>query len=162
MALIRLPGDLKTVVISGAATGAYASGDQIGVPVEIQNAVMDSGALAEVSSLTFHDVAKADQPVDVIFFSQQPSTGTDNAAWAPTAADLALILGAVQIPTTAYSDGAARSVASVSNIGLKIKAGKASIAQSSKSIWVLLVSRGTPNYGAAANTLSLLVGLRQD
>jgi hypothetical protein len=162
MALNRRPSDVKTAVIA-ATNLAYAAGQQIGVPVEIKNAVEDSGSSGTVESISILDPAKQDAAVDILFFSQQPSTGADKAAWAPTAADLALLLGVVKVSaTTPYADGAARSVGSIGNIGLKIKAEKAAPAQSNTSIWVLVVSRGTPNYGASAPTLTIRVGIDRD
>ena len=162
MALNRFPADVKAIVVPGTASGAYASGDQIGTPFEIKSAVLDSGGIATVASVAILDVAKQDQAVDIVFFSQQPSTGTDNSAWNPSAADLAMILGSAKILTTSYSDGSSRSVGTVGNIGLKVKPEKATASQSNTSVWGLLVSRGTPNYGASAPTLSVRIGLQQD
>lgn len=161
MALNRRPSDVKTVAIA-ATNLAYAAGQQIGVPVEIKNAVEDSGSSATVQSVSIQDPAKQDAAVDVIFFSQAPSAGADKAAWAPTAADLAKILGVVKIVAANYSDGAAMSIGSLVNAGLKVKAGKAAPSQSNSSIWALIVSRGTPNYGASAANLALLVGIDRD
>lgn len=163
MSLNRKPASIIDAVIAGAATGAYATGDQIGVPVELRNAVEDSGGSATVESISILDPAKQDAAVDAIFFSDQPSVGTDNAPWAPTAADLALICGVVKIAaTTPYSDGSARSVGTVGGVSVKVKAKNATSGQSKTSLWVLLVSRGTPNYGAAAATLTLRVGIDKD
>lgn len=161
MALNRRPSDVKTVAIA-ATNLAYAAGQQIGVPVEIKNAAEDSGSSGTIQSISIQDPAKQDAVLDIIFFDQAPSTGADKAAWAPTAADLAKILGVVKVVAANYSDGAAMSIGSVVNAGLKIKAGKAAPSQSNSSVWVLVVSRGTPNYGASAAKLALRVGIDRD
>lgn len=163
MALIRKPADIKTVVIAGATTGAYAAGQQVGLPVEVKNAVLESGGIGTLLSLSVLDPAKQDAALDIILFSQAPSVGADKSNWAPTAADLTTILGVVKVSaTTPYSDGTARSVGTITNLKLKLKATKVSQAQNNSSIWVLVVSRGTPNYGASAATLALQVGIDQD
>lgn len=162
MALNRRPSEVKTVSIA-ATTGAYVAGQQVGVPVEIQNAVEDSGSTGTIESISIQDPAKQDAAMDLIFFDQAPSAGADKVAWAPSAADLVKILGVVKVSaTTPYSDGSALSVGSILNIGLKIKAWKAAANQSNSSVWVLAVARGTPNYGASAANLKLRIGINRD
>jgi hypothetical protein len=160
MALGRNLALVATLGIANKA-GAYAAGQQVGIPVEIKNAAEDSGACSTLQSFVVLDPAKQNQPLDVIFFSQKPASSGDGVAFNPSASDLANCLGSASILAANYSAFSANSVATAPNIRLKLKPSKASASQSNTSVWAVVVSRGTPAYGAA-NNLTIVLGLDKD
>ena len=160
MALGRNLALVTTLSIANKAT-AYATGQQIGLPVEIKNAAEDSSACSTLQSFVVLDPAKTNQPIDVVFFSQQPASNGDGNAFNPSAADLANGLGSASVLAGNYSAFVSNSVGTAPNIRLKLKPAKTNRAQTNTSVWAVVVSRGTPNYGAP-NNLQIVLGLDKD
>lgn len=152
--LIRRPSHIYLVSVANS-TGAYAAGQQIGVPVEIKNAAEASGAAATLVSIIVLDPAKTDQPVDLFFFAKQPTgSGADKVAATITAADLPFLLGAVSV--TSFKDLASVSAGMATSIGLKLKP-----LVGTTSVWMMAVARGTQNYAGTSN-LNFQVGIDRD
>jgi hypothetical protein len=136
----------------------YSSGDVIGAPVEVPSAVAASGAAAFLRSLVVIDKTNQKSAIDLVFFSEAPSNsvGADNAAYALNDADAAKLLGRVSVAGADYiSSGTTNAEATIRNVELMLQA-----AVKKSSIWVLVVSRGTPTYGAASD-LIIKLGLEQ-
>ena len=144
----------KAIVTSA---GAYSANDQVGVAVEIPIAEDDAGYI-ELRSLVLIDYDTQKISTDLFFFDKAPVNAVaDNGVASIADADmLDACLGVVNVPAANYSDTAANSVATVKNIGLILKAGKTG----SKSIWVLVVTRGTPTY-ASTTSLKLKLGVEK-
>lgn len=159
--LLRRP---SRVIVSNIAntTGAYATGQQVGAPVELKNAIEASGGTGTLLSVTVLDPVKSDQALDIYFFSAKPTAAADKAAAAFSAADLLNCLGTVTMPTTAYKDLNVNSVATLANIKLKLQALKTGISNSAPtSVWAAVVARGTNTYTVAA-TLNIAFGIDSD
>lgn len=158
---------LKQVVIRPTIdTAAYVSGDQIGPAyTEIPDVVYGSGGIAILKNLKIVDYDAEAAPLDVLFWGQQPAvTSVDNAALAITDAEIAIakLLGYVRIVNADYVAVAGCSIAQYKGIDLVVRANpKVTFVSANPtmnkfnpkgtSIYVTLVSRGTPTYTAATD-----------
>lgn len=157
---------IKVQVFTPVVTaGAYAANQCVGTIFEIPSATLDSSGYALVKSCLGLSKSKADPALSLLLFSQKPAgTYTDNAAFSPSAADLALISGIVKFGTT-WSDFAANSAsqspdldAVVHPIGLDpLNPGY----QKSTSLWgLLIITSGTPTFGSTSD-LTVKIALEQ-
>lgn len=157
--LLRRPSRVIVANIANT-TGSYSSGQQVGAAVQLKNAVEASGGTATLVSVAVLDPSKSDQPLDIYFFSAQPTPAADKAAAAFSAADLLNCLGTVTLST--YKDLSANSVATLTNIGLKLQALKTGVSNSAPTtVWACVVARGTNTYTVAA-TLNIAFGIDSD
>lgn len=145
-------------------TNIYADGDQVGLGAsELVSILRTPWNLATIESITVIDKAKQKSKLDVHFFSSIPTLANLNNA-APDITDanaIATYLGRVPILDTDYADFANQSVATKLSVGLMV-AGKKLNTQDkdTKSLWAIVVSRGTPTYTAAAD-LMIKIGVYQ-
>jgi hypothetical protein len=143
-------------------TSAYASGDHIGKAAAGNGVASNPVAITLptdwaypcailVQNVMLVDEAKQNAAIDVLFYNQNPSatTFTDNSATDVADADMEKVAGAVSLTT--YFSLNDNSFAQATNCGVEVvmKAG---------TLYVSLVSRGTPTY-AAADDLRLKVGV---
>lgn len=163
MSMIVLPAQLVTL-IPVTDTSIYADGDQIGLGAsEVTNCLRAPWCLATLESVTIIDKAKQKSKLDIHFFSAAPTLANVNNA-APDITDanaIATYLGRIAVLDTDYVDFANQSVASKLALGLVV-AGKKLNTQDkdTKSLYAIVVSRGTPTYTAAAD-LMIKIGVYQ-
>jgi hypothetical protein len=145
-------------VVPAATNNAYTAGHTVGGVLTLTNVVNRTQGTATLQSLQLRDLAGQSAAIDVFFFRTSP-TVTDRTAFAPTDAQLRECLGSVSIGSGDYvAAGAGKSVATLRNIGLAMKTAAAvdasgsTISQSVTSVFAVLVTRGTPNYGANAGS----------
>lgn len=149
-----------TPVIQAAA---YASGDQLGVLFELQNALDDSSGTGGILSLTVIDKAKQKAAIDLLLFSAKPAVASsDNAALDISDAEMAdKFIGKVSVAASDYSDLANCSIASLTQVALLLNAVKDQNNLGGRSLWAILQCRGTPTYTSTSD-LVLKVGIIQD
>ena len=137
---------------------AYASNDQIGVLLEIPEAVDADGDTATVLSLVVIDKASQSSKLDILLFSDEPTVASaDNAAVNISDAEMAAkYLGRVGVEAADYVATAGSTDATKSGIGLLVQAAKGK-----RSIYALVQSKGTPTY-ASASDLVIKLGFVQD
>jgi len=144
-------GDWVCEVDFGVDTAIYASGDLLANTEELPYAVMSNGT-SVITSLTLTDGDDQGAAMDVLFFRSNPgSLGVRNAAISITQTQAEECLGWVPIGAADYCDLGTRRVATVRSVGLVVHP------TNSTSVWVALVSRGTPTY--TTGRLLLKVGL---
>lgn len=146
-------------VVPDIIAAAYASGDVIGTPQVVTNAVLSQGGTGKLTSLMIADKANAKVALDILFFDSAPATsiGADNAAYALADADTPKLLGRVAIAGADYvSSGTANAEATIKNIGLILQA-----ASGSKNIYMAVICRGAPTY-ASVSDLQIRLGIEQD
>jgi len=145
-----------TVVPVVAAGGAYSINDQVGDVNTIDNAVPSTGGTSEIESLIIIDQAKQALALDVFFFDVLPVLASaDNAEFEMTDANLlASYKGHIKVVAGDYATTKSASVANPKIQGLLIKS-----LPSTKSIYCVVVTRGTPTY--AVGDLVFHVGLKQ-
>lgn len=151
-----------TPVVTAAA---YAANNCVGTLFEMAGAMLDNGGYAAVKSCVGLSKAKSDPALNLILFSQKPSTTfTDKTAFDPSAADIALITGVVSFGTT-WKDFATGSATETSDLDAVVHAisGDALNAGPTKgtSLWgVLTIASGTPTFGSTSD-LTVKISLEQ-
>ena len=137
-------------------TSIMADNDVIAGTQEVPDFFRVAGGVALLHSIVLLDEADQAQDVDIIFMNADGSVGAENAAYAPSDAIAAQIIGSVLISTTDYSDANTSQTATKSNVGLMLKAGP-----NTTSVWIAAVCRsGTPTY--TASSLKLKLGVFED
>jgi hypothetical protein len=140
-------------VIPTLDTSAYATGDYI-AKVECAGFFSGLGRAAILQSLVIVDQAKQKAALDILFFNADPTVASAvNAAIDITDAEMiAKCIGSLSVVTGDYiTDLAASSLATQKNLNLLLDA-----SDTSQSLWLVLVSRGSPTY--AASSLSIKLG----
>jgi hypothetical protein len=146
-------GDTKVVAVTPViSTDAYAANDIVGGKITLTNAMRTAAGTGSLDFLSLVDTSKQNAPMYIhLFKADLAGTYNDNAPEAVTAADWLNWLGCVSILATDYLTKATASLADLGGIGLKVKA------TSSPNLYALIVTTGTPTYGA--NALQLTFGL---
>lgn len=136
--------------------GGYTTGMDIGGKITIANAVTSTGGTGIINSIVLTDKAKQNLPVDVVFFSSDPSstTITDDFTLTVADADLVNIIGSIPVSSLDYINFADNSVATVKNQGL-------SFSSTTTTIYAAVVARGSATY-ASTSDLRLKVKIYKD
>lgn len=136
-------------------TGAYTAGDVIGgvQTIDALGATFGRGVLKNV---TIGDGGNQRAALTLLFFEALPDgTYTDQAAVAPSVADLAICLGKVEIAADDYTTVGARAVAT-KECSTVLRS-----ATDLRRVYVVIVAGGTPTY-SAANLLKVALGVLLD
>lgn len=126
--------------------GAYASGDLLFAPIEIQNAVQETKGSSLVRSILILDQAVQKPAMDLLFFNQDPgSLAALNAAVTVNATQLLMLIGMQNIATGDWTvlQSATNAAAMKLPSYLLLPAIKGS-----KSIWMAGVARAAATYVA--------------
>lgn len=123
-------------------TDAQDDNDVIAATQEIEDVFLRPGAMVQLDSLVLLDEGDQAAETDIFFLSSNVAMGTEDSAISITDANARKIVGALNIPAANYFDLIGSQVAVVRNIGMKMQG-------ESTSLFVALVTRGTPTYGAA-------------
>jgi hypothetical protein len=125
-------------------TDAYTAGDVVGGLLAIPFTRVGGGGLLRRLMVIDDDNEKTELTVYV--FDQQPSTIADDAAFAPTVADLKKLIGSVVAAAADYVTLGANAIAVKANIDMDISAPVG-------SIWAYVVCTGTPTYAAETDLM---------
>lgn len=141
---------LSVDVTLSVPTGALAANDVAAATQEILHVFRHPTAMVQLDSIVMLDEGDQAAETDLVFLSANVSIGTEDSPVSITDANARKILGVVNIPASAYSDLVNSQLATVRNIGLKMKG-------ESTSLFIAAITRGTPTYGAA-DALKLKLG----
>lgn len=142
-------GDTRVFVVDvpGIGTGAaYADGDTFGNLIELRGAFNDDKRSGTIVSAVWHDHDNERINKDISVWASRITQTADNAAFAPSDADLQSARGVFQI--SAWSAWSSIAVGTEANIGLWVQS-------HSPSLWVQVITRGADNI--AANKIPVLV-----
>ena len=136
---------------------AYADGDVWFTDMPIASAAREAGGITTLMSISIHDKHKQNAAFDLFFFSGEPATGTYtiNDVFTLHDTDGTLFIGHVSILPTDYANASDSSVATKRNIGLQMEA------TTDAHLYVIGVSRDTPDY-ATAGDLIIKLNFLQD
>ena len=167
MSSTRLHSNVVVVVPAVDDGVAHADGDFI-AKVKVPNALLDAGHTGKLESISVIDNALQNSAMDVLVFGDEPTvTSAANTALDISDANIkaAKFLGKVSIAATDFLGTTSNGIATIRNLGLILeglkKREEGKNEPSDKDLWLVLVSRGTPNY-AAVNDLTLYIGITQD
>ena len=135
-------------------TSAYASGDVLAATQTVASVFKVNGGRAILDSLTVVDQSDQKVALDVFFFSQSATFGTENDPPSITDAEALYCLGYVSVVAGDYKDLTGAAVASgtnLRNLGLVLENG-----DDSKNLYVAVLNgTSTPTYAATGLTLRL-------
>ena len=133
--------------------GAYIANDAVGGLLTFALAARISGGGGVVKDVIILDDAGQDAELELWLFNATFTAMADNAAWAPSEADLRKLVGVVTTANGAYFPAGTPSVALVEVSQRYDLVGT--------SLFGQLVTRGTPTY-AATDDVTVIIGLLQD
>lgn len=151
-----MPFSSAGITISQTPTvtaGAYSAGDAVGGLLTFANASRESGAGGVITDLLILDDAGQDAEMELWLFSETFTAMSDNAAWAPSEADLRKL---VAIVSTADGVWFAAGTPSAARVECSQRYDCAAT-----SLFGQLVTRGTPTF-AATDNITVVMGLLQD
>jgi len=100
-------------VIPTITAGIYSAGDAVGGLLTFAAAASVYKGEGDITKLVIVDDAKQDAILDLWLFDQTFTAMVDNAAWAPSDADLENCIGVLHIVAADYEDGSDNSVATL-------------------------------------------------
>lgn len=148
--LVSLVGASGTSIIDltfSLDTAIHAAGDVLAATQELAGAVSTSGGAAVLHSIVLNDKDDQGLGIDVVFLKTNVSIGTENAAVSISDTNADEVLGIVSVSAADFIDLGGCRVATVRSIGLPVEAGSGST-----SIYVALITRGTPTHTASGIT----------
>ena len=132
-------------------TSAYASGDVLADTQEIASAVRLDGGAGVLQSIKLVDKSDQGVAMSVVILAANHSLGTENSAPDITDAECDDVLGIVDVAASDWKDLGGARVATVTGIGLPVKA-----AAESTSLYIGLINgTGTPTFSASGITAKL-------
>jgi hypothetical protein len=150
-----------TVLVSPAiptTATPYTANDVVGGKLTIAGAARVSGGTGILQSVLVRDVNNQKAALTILLFNADPANGTytDNVALTLNATDAAFIVRKINILTTDYETLGTQAVADVAVAfkPIKITAGT--------SLFALVITTGTPTYGANSTSLNISFGIVQD
>ena len=140
------------VVTPTIGAAAFSANDVVGGKLTIPGAVRVAAGKGKITGLKLVDASKQNADLLVfIFKTDLAGTYADNAAEAVTAADWLKWIGTIKVLSTDYEQMANASLADLA-FEIPVEA------SSGTSLYALIVTTGTPTYGANALQLTFAVG----
>ena len=142
--------------------GAYALEDQVGQLQTLVGAADHKHQAIKIDSITVVDTAQQKSELLILFFSKEPTiTSTDSNTLAITDAELAeKLIGAIKVFAAEYYDVVGTSIAVVQYPDIQVHPqDRPSGANEGQNIYMLVLSKGTPTYGASSTALTVHVGV---
>lgn len=152
------PSNYREVIIRPViVAAAYGSGDVIGTggAIQLRNVSAADERPSQLVKVTVIDRAAQNAVLNIYLFNRQPLTGTmtDNAAYAPSDADLDYdylkglgFIGHLQVAAgTAFAAASVQTKLMDPPLPFKTPAG------AQRSLWAIIASGGTPTYAAATD-----------
>ena len=141
-----------TVIPTITASSAYASGNQIGGLLTIPGVNAGGSEGTRLEKIVVVDKAGQSAAVDVLVFNAAPSVGSDKAAVAISAADLATkCIGNAKILSADYSSAGTPSVATYTRPSGPLFAKP--VQGGAATLYAVLVSRGTPTFTSTSDII---------
>lgn len=153
----RIGGITKVVDIEMAVdTSAYADGDVIQGLKSITDAVIAKNGSGIIQSVEIVDADGSGATIDVHFFTDSITVAADNAAWAPTFADLQKMVPGGPVSISSYNTYNSLDTGSVKDLAIPYQVG-----DTEETLYMLLIARGSKTWSAAGN-LHVRLGLLID
>lgn len=141
------------VVTPTIAAAAFSANDFVGGKNTLTNAVRVAAGKGQINSLKLVDksIQKANLLI-FIFGADLAGTYADNAAESVTAADWLNWIGTIEVQASDYKQMNNAALVDFAGMGIDTKAA------SGRNLYALIVTTGTPTYGANALQLTFGVG----
>jgi len=151
--------DIIVEVALSLDTGAYADGDLLADTQEVANACFENSTCT-LQSIRLLDISDQAEALDILILRSDEDMGTEGSTFAPTDAKASEILTAVSFSAGDYVDlaNSQMAVKSLGDKGMGVKLAPSD--NTTKSLYIAAVSRGTGTYAAAG--IELLLGFMRD
>ena len=151
-------GEGITLALTPTVTaGAYTAGDAVGglltFPLAARTNISEGGSI--LTNVLIIDDAGQDAELELWLFNQTFTAIADNAAWAPSEADLENCIGVVSTTGGIWRAAGTPSVCQIECTR------RIDLVAGGTSLFGQLVTRGTPTY-AATDDLTIKIQLLQD
>jgi hypothetical protein len=137
------------------AAAEHAAGDVLGGKIEFENAGRSDGGAGVAGPLVIVDDSGSDVELELWLFNSEPTAINDDAAFAPTEADLHDLAGVISTSGKSWMAAGTPSVITVEDrfVPYQISSGR--------SLWGYLVTRGaiTP---AATDDITVILPVQLD
>ena len=135
--------------------GAYVANDAVGGLLTFANAARSTGGGGVIKTVVIIDDAGQDSELELWLFNQTFTAMADNAAWAPSEADLENLVGVISTEDSSqgWLDAGTPSAITI-DVATRYDL-------TGTSLFGQLVTRGTPTF-AATDDVSVHIGLLQD
>jgi hypothetical protein len=166
LSVVQIPAGTNTIGFVGShgttisqtptvTAGAYSAGDAVGGLLTFANAARTSGDGGVIKDVLIIDDAGQDAELELWLFKVTFTAMSDNAAWAPSEADLENCIGVVSTQTSdrGWMAAGTPSVCDI-EVGSRYDL-------TGTSLFGQLVTRGTPTF-AATDDVTVKVMLLQD
>lgn len=141
---------IEVAITLSLDTNIYADGDVLFDTQELASAVRVAAGYTWLTHVEINDKDDQGQPLDLVFFNQNTSLGTENSAPSITDANLDNKVGRVQVFAADYYDFGGAKCATVQPAGgplhMKVASGT--------SLYVGGISRGTGTYPTGATAMT--------
>lgn len=143
--------------------GAYATGNVMGAPVKLENAMEDPSGSAIVDSLAVIDLINAKADLEIHFFTKLVSPGADKGAFTLSATDASAWVGFIKLSgSTDYVSSAGQGLGMKSNIKAMLTGKQVTTITGTRNrdLYAVVVARGAFVAVSAAD-LTFLLGVEQ-
>lgn len=128
------------------SVSAYSSGDQVGGVNELAGVASDNGGTVLLEAIKLLDKTKQKAALDIFFFESAPTlVSTDNGEFELIASEALKCFNIAHISAGDYAETKDFAIAAI-NCSVPIRA-----AVKTKSIFYVVVTRGTPTYGSTSD-----------
>jgi hypothetical protein len=140
---------------------AYTSGDVVGGVLTLSDAMRKVDGTGLLQSISVIDGANQKAALTILLFNANPSAGTytDNGAcpsFVTNSADRAKLIRKINIAGSDYETIGSIAVAEITAISKHVSA------SGSKHLYAIIVTTGTPTYGANSTDLVVRFGFLRD
>ena len=155
VAVMATPRDAKRITVSvqldASASPAYTAGDAVGSWFLIPNAARFGDGGGYIDTVEFSEDTVQAASATLFLFNRQIAGSADNAAFAPTDAEMRTCVGRVDITSyPATAPGSNQMAQALNGPGYNCTGG-------STSLWAQLQTNGTPTYAVNGVTLKIVL-----
>lgn len=136
----------------------YSSGDVVGGLITLTGASRASSKTSILKSIHIKDDNNQKQPLTFLLFNVDPSTGAtiiDNTAFAYGSSALSKQICKVNVDTTDYETIDSKGIADIDNFN-KV------ISSNNGTFYLIILTTGTPTFGANSTSLQITFNFLQD
>lgn len=154
-------GGKSDVIIPSITTSAaaYSSGDVVGGLITLGNIVRFAKGTGVLKSIHVTDSSGSAAPLTILIFSETPSgaTYTDNSAFAYGATALSKQIAKINVGSSDYETINGESVADIDTISKVLRS-----TGDNGNLYAVVLTTGTPTFGAGTGILTIKYGILQD
>ena len=148
-------GSKLPAIVFSLDTNAYATGDVLAATQALASAFRSTDGTGILQSIVLVDKDDQGAALDVVILKADVSIGNENAAVSISDTDADSVLGVISVSAGDWIDLGGVRVATLTGRGMVVKA-----ATGTTSLYVALISRGSPTHTAAGITAQF--GILQD